>query len=327
MHRAAPGDLRGSVDPEAAERHIADFDELDAALARGDEATARDVLERLRPEFGENRMFKEQEDSLASDAYWRQSTWKRVVVIGAGPGVNALIALVLFVTVFMIATSTATRVVDQAPSGWPARAAGIRAGDKIVAIGKQKVTPDNLASTINATHGRPVAVTIVRSGKRLVIGPLKARYDPTVGTYRIGITIKAVRGPGESFPAATGDSLHLIRIITTGTVSGLFNLVHGKDTHQVQSTVGIVKDTASAYRASAQDFLFIVGEISLALALLNLLPILPLDGGHIVMSLLEGIRRKPFSQLAYLRYSAIGFALFAFLLYLGLRNDLFTGHS
>ena len=118
-----------------------------------------------------------------------------------------------------------------------------------------------------------------------------------------------------------------MRIITTGTLSGLANLVHGKGTHQVPSTVGIVKDTASAYRASTQDFLFIVGEISLALALLNLLPILPLDGGHIVMSILEAIRRRPFSQLAYLRYSAIGLALFAFLFYLGLRNDLFTGHS
>ena len=45
------------------------------------------------------------------------------------------------------------------------------------------------------------------------------------------------------------------------------------------------------------------------------------------MSLLERIRGRAFSQLAYLRYSAIGVALFGFLLYLGLRNDLFSGHS
>ena len=88
-----------------------------------------------------------------------------------------------------------------------------------------------------------------------------------------------------------------------------------------------VRDTAAAYRQSLQDYFFFLGYISLALALLNLLPILPLDGGHIVMSLLERIRGRAFSQLAYLRYSAIGFALFAFLLYLGLRNDLFSGGS
>ena len=58
-----------------------------------------------------------------------------------------------------------------------------------------------------------------------------------------------------------------------------------------------------------------------------MLPVLPLDGGHIVMAILERIRGRSFSQLAYLRYSAVGLTLFAFLLYLGLRNDLFAGGS
>ena len=118
-----------------------------------------------------------------------------------------------------------------------------------------------------------------------------------------------------------------MRVITTGTIGGIASLFHGRGTHQISSTVGIVRDTAAAYRVSAQDFLFLVGEVSLALALLNLLPILPLDGGHIVMSVLEHVRGRAFSQLAYLRYSAVGVALFMFLLYLGLRNDLFSGGS
>ena len=71
----------------------------------------------------------------------------------------------------------------------------------------------------------------------------------------------------------------------------------------------------------------IVAEISLALALLNLLPILPLDGGHIVISIIERVRGRAFSQAAYMRYSAVGLSLFIFLLYLGLRNDFSAGHS
>ena len=70
-----------------------------------------------------------------------------------------------------------------------------------------------------------------------------------------------------------------------------------------------------------------LGLISLAIALLNLLPVLPLDGGHIVMSILERVRGRAFSQLAYIRFSAVGVGLFMFLLYLGLRNDLFSGGS
>jgi membrane-associated protease RseP (regulator of RpoE activity) len=55
--------------------------------------------------------------------------------------------------------------------------------------------------------------------------------------------------------------------------------------------------------------------------------VLPLDGGHILMSILERVRGKAFSQVAYMRYSAVGLTLFAFLLYLGLRNDFSSGPS
>jgi membrane-associated protease RseP (regulator of RpoE activity) len=56
-----------------------------------------------------------------------------------------------------------------------------------------------------------------------------------------------------------------------------------------------------------------------------LLPILPLDGGHIVMALLEKVRGRTFTQAVYVRYSVVGLTLFALLMYFGLRNDLFGG--
>ena len=327
MHQAAPGDLRGSVTPQEAEAHQADLDDLDAALGRGDEDAARAALERLRPALGTNRMFAENEGSLAPDAYWRQRSWKRIVVIGAGPAVNALCAFLLFIAVFMIASGVDTRTIGQLETGWPAAAAGLRVGDTFVTIAGRPVTPATLPARINATGGRPFLITVLRGGRRVVIGPLRARHDQAAGVYRIGVGIKVRQGPGEGLAAAAGDSLHLMRVITTGTIGGIASLFHGRGTHQISSTVGIVRDTAAAYRVSAQDFLFLVGEVSLALALLNLLPILPLDGGHIVMSVLEHVRGRAFSQLAYLRYSAVGVALFMFLLYLGLRNDLFSGGS
>jgi len=325
MHRAAPGDLRSSLKPEQQEAHSADLDELDQALERGDEDEARAVLARLEPDLGTNRMFSEHEGSLSPDAYWRQKTWKRIVVIGAGPAVNAAIALILFTVVFLVGPGVVTRQIEHVSAGWPAAVAGLRAGDQIRTIAGHPVKPETLAKSINATRGRPFTMTVVRTGKRLAIGPLSARKDQ--GAYRIGITLHGRPGGGKPFPNSVWSSLLLTKEITTGTVSGLVGLFHAQGTHQVSSTVGIVRDTAAAYRASTQDFLLIVGYISLALALLNLLPILPLDGGHIVMSILEGLRGRAFSQLAYLRFSAVGLSLFLFLLYLGLRNDLFSGGS
>ena len=72
-----------------------------------------------------------------------------------------------------------------------------------------------------------------------------------------------------------------------------------------------------------RTFLFVLGLISLALGLLNLVPVLPLDGGHIVMALVEKVRGRTFGQSVYIRYSVVGLSLFAVLMYFGLRNDIF----
>ena len=318
MHRAAPGDLRGSLKPEEQEAHAAELDRLDAALEAGDEDDARAVIAELEPSLGKNRMYQETDGALSPDAYWRQVTWKRVVVIAAGPLVNVLAALVFFTAVYM--SSVPTRTVFGVVQGYPAAAAGVKAGDDIVSIAGRPVTASNLPKSIAATGGRPFRLRVDRNGRLLTIGPLRAKAEQ--GTYRIGIQIKAKTGLGSSPLGAARKSGNLAWTLTTGTFGGLWHLFHGQDTHQISSSVGIVRDTAAAYRQSLQDFFFFLGYISLALALLNLLPILPLDGGHIVMSILERVRGRAFSQLAYLRYSTIGIALFLFLLYFGLRNDL-----
>ncbi|MBV8080360.1 MAG: site-2 protease family protein, partial [Actinobacteria bacterium] len=159
----------------------------------------------------------------------------------------------------------------------------------------------------------------------LALGPLRARLDQ--GLYRVGFVIKAVSGPGDSFPHAVRSSFSVVGASTSENVKSIGGLFRGRGTHNVSSVVGITRATSQAYNQSLQDFIGVVGLISLALGLLNLLPVLPLDGGHIVMSLLEGLRGRAFSQAAYMRYSAVGMTLFVFLLYLGLRNDLGGGHS
>ena len=116
------------------------------------------------------------------------------------------------------------------------------------------------------------------------------------GAYRIGIAIESRTGPGESLPAAFHDALSLTWEVTSDTVRGIGHLATGRDTNQVSSSFGIVRVSAAAWRQGLRDFLFVLGLISLALGLLNLLPVLPLDGGHIVMALLEKVRGRTFRQ-------------------------------
>jgi regulator of sigma E protease len=223
----------------------------------------------------------------------------------------------------MVAADRTTNVVGQVQKGSPAAAAHLQVGDRILRVQGQAVQPKDIPAHIRATGGASFKVLVVRKGQRVTVGPLRAREDS--GAYRIGIAIEAKTGPGESLPAATRDALGLTWRITADTVRGIGHLATGRDTNQVSSSVGIVRVSAAAWRQGARDFLFVLGLVSLALGLLNLLPVLPLDGGHIVMALAEKLRGQTFRQAVYVRYSVLGLTLFAVLMYFGLRNDLFGG--
>jgi len=325
MHRPAAGDLRQSLQPEQQQRLAPELDALDDALRRDDEPAAREVVARLEAELPEQRQLQELGWSLAPDAYWRQRAWKKIAVIAAGPLTNFVLALALFIGVYMVSQVAVSRTVDRVLSGHPAAAAGLHAGDRILGIAGHPVKPDDISRTINSTHGRPFTIVVARKGHRVTIGPLRARLDQ--GNYRVGFEIRGVLGPGESFPAATKDAFKLTWLVTSGTVGAIAHLFVGSGTHNISSAVGIVRVTSQAARQSVQDYLWVIGLVSLSLALLNLLPVLPLDGGHILMSILERLRGRAFSQVAYMRYSAVGLTFFLFLLYLGLRNDFSSGHS
>lgn len=321
MSRPAPGDLAATLTPEQRHAHRAELARLDAAIEREDFAEARAELAALRPELGESRYAQELAWSLEPDAYWRQHTWKRLVAIFAGPAINLLFAFILFAALFVVATEHQTNVVGQVLKGSPAAAAGIRAGDRVVSVAGRPVAPKAIPAAIRATDGAPFVLVVDRDGRRTKIGPLRARDQS--GAYRIGIAIEARSGPGESIPAAAKDSLSLSWAVTSQTVLGLAHLATGRDTNQVSSSVGIVKAQQQAWRQGLRDFLSVLGLISLALGLMNLIPVLPLDGGHIVLALVEKIRGRTFAQAVYVRYSVVGLSLFALLMYFGLRNDLF----
>jgi regulator of sigma E protease len=192
MHRPAPGDLRGTLQPAEAEAQRGGLDALDRALEHGDDAAALAALAQLRPELPGNRMLGEIEDGLAPDAYWRQPAWKRVFVIGAGPVTNIALAVVLFAAFFAAGTPQVSRTVQQVVAGDPAARAGLRAGDQVVRVSGKPVTADTISTAINATRGRPFTIVVERHGAATTIGPLRARDES--GTYRVGFEISVVNG-------------------------------------------------------------------------------------------------------------------------------------
>jgi regulator of sigma E protease len=103
----------------------------------------------------------------------------------------------------------------------------------------------------------------------------------------------------------------------------LGRIVTGEGRDEISSPVGIVDASSEVIdEGGIRLYLRILAFISLSLAILNLLPLLPLDGGHITFSLIEGLRGRAVGREIYERVSAVGIALVLILFFVGLSNDI-----
>ena len=178
-------------------------------------------------------------------------------------------------------------------------------------------SPGDIPETISSSKGHALTLAVLRHGRLVSLGPV--RPQAIDGVYRLGFVLK---GKGLSPPVAVKESGRLTGLLAWDIVRALGGLIHHKDRKQISSAVGIVQGSAAAVRQGWQTYLWGLAALSLSLALLNLLPFLPLDGGHIFFSLLEAVRRKAVGREIYERVSAVGFALVLVLLFIGLSNDI-----
>jgi regulator of sigma E protease len=334
MHRPAASDLDVQLAPALAEDPSL-FPKV-ARVKRGLEAndldSARDALPELEraveeatlsPSAGKaaRRSVEEVQDGLSSDAYWRQRTWKRVAVIFAGPGVNIVVAIVLVALGYLLGVpGDPDRTVKNVKANTPAASVGLHAGDTIIAVnGSETPNFDTVSRLIRASKGKPITVTVLRNGKAVTLGPVRTKQIGSRWALGFQPGWKEVSyGPVK----ALTKSLSITWETTKATITFLPRLATGAGRKQVSSPVGIVDVSSQAVSLTFTLYLQILGLISISLAILNLLPLLPLDGGHILFSIIEGLRGRAVGREVYERVSAIGIALFLVLTFIGLSNDI-----
>jgi regulator of sigma E protease len=325
MHRPAPSDADVYFGRALRERPelAGPVQRLKRALAAEDEAAARNALEELKRLAGDNppegfeRGLQELEDGLSPQAYWRQHTFKRIAVILAGPMTNLVFAVLLFAALFYVGGGKATSTVDQVLPNHPAAAIGLRPGDRIITVNNVFVQPNDIPGQIAASHGRPLTLVVQRDGRILTLGPV--RPQRIEGGYRLGFVLRGERlGIAESL----WQSVKLTGVVTREIGRSIARLVHGEGRKDISSPVGISQTLNTAQKQGAESYFWVLGLISLSLALMNLLPLLPLDGGHIAFSIIEGLRGRAVGREVYERVSVIGIALVLFLFFIGLSNDV-----
>jgi regulator of sigma E protease len=331
MHRPAPSDVDAHFaaavqeapqllgPTERVKRLLAegDFDAAAGALKKLERAVEDTQLSAAARKAGE-RGLTELADGLGRDAYWRQRTWKRVTVIAAGPGTNLLFAMLMFALLLVLGPGRGTTTVAAVETNRPAQHAGLQPGDKVVAINGKPVGYVDMFEEINGSKGEPIRLTIERNGRRVTLPSVEA-FEDTDGRYRLGF-----RPDFEPVPVhvAAWESLKLTGVITKEIGGVLGRLVQGSGRDEISSPIGIVRGSSSALDRGFETFFWVLGLISLSLALLNLLPLLPLDGGHIAFSLIEGIRGRSVGREVYEKVSVVGIALVLTLFFIGLSNDI-----
>jgi regulator of sigma E protease len=330
MHRPLPRDVDAAFARALAEdpRLLAPLERVKRKLEEGDLDGAREELAAVRSgvevaslsggarKSAENALV-DLDDTLGPRAYWRQRIWKRIVVIAAGPGTNILFAIALFAVLFMISGGSPTNKVDDVQPGSPAASIGLRSGDEILAVEMIPAGPEEIPDRIQLSRGRPLSLTVRRGGQVVMLGPVRPREDG--GVYRLGFTL---RGKGLGPVASVRESVELTGAVTREIGHSLTEIVTGEGRKDISSPVGIVQGSSNALSRGIETYLWVLGLISLSLALLNLLPLLPLDGGHIVFSVIEGIRGRAVGREVYERVSAVGIAIVLLLFFVGLSNDV-----
>ncbi len=249
-------------------------------------------------------------------AFCNKPAWRRVLVLAAGPGANYLAAVVLAVgllaSVGLPAPDGSSRVGDLTP-GMPGAPAGLETGDRIVAVdGKPMGDWYALVAELQRHPGQEVELTIER-GEPARRQPLRLTPRNDGGVGRVGFrpfTVRRQLGPVD----ALVEGFAATNARAWDNLVGLAQVVKREQKAELSGPIGIGQELVRGARLGVDRFLTIVWNVSIALALLNLLPLPALDGGRLVFIAIEVVTRRRVSERIEGIVHGIGFAALLLLL-------------
>lgn len=272
-------------------------------------------------------------------AFHFQPVWKRALIVLAGPLFNLVLAYIVFIAflslhipVVIPSLSSITTTVEDVVEGSPAMRAGIQKNDTIVSINEKSVNDWNeMAQVFSQNPGKELILKVKR-GEEFI--QLKVIPEPTTGqdmdgnevvVGRIGISKKMDFKVIESnniltIPFKGLEAVYEWSILTLEVVGKL--ITGGLSHKQIGGPILIVDAAAKAASTGASAYFGLVAIISVNLAILNLLPIPVLDGGHLMFMSIEALRGRPVSDRVAAVATRIGFALLMLLIIIVFYNDI-----
>lgn len=281
----------------------------------------------LIPLGGYVRMYGEQFDEEGPQSYRSKTPGQRFSILVAGAVMNLLMAWVILMILFAVGfqpfipgvgdnpfvTQTPELKIAQILPDSPAQEAKLQEGDKLLSVNGEKVTGDmQFIALVNAHRGEQVKLAIERNGQ-VVTQELLARAQPPGGQGALGVAVSQEGKAKSSILAAPAAALYetgrIIAISAKGFVDFVAKLVvQQRVSEDVTGIVGVGALTGIAWRLGIDYLAQLVAIISIGLGVINLMPILPLDGGHIAALAFERVTGRPLSEKQFGVLTSIGLA-------------------
>ena len=240
-------------------------------------------------------------------AFESQLWWKRVIIILAGPVMNLIVPIFLIASILMIGVPFPSTTIDKIYKGSAAKEAGMKAGDKIVAIDSEPVDRwDEVTAIIQGSAGKRLSLSIERGGERKTISIVPQEKD---SKGFLGIRSKQVNQRFNPLSAIYQGAVTTFQF-TIRIVQILFGLLTtGKILGALGSPVRITQELSREATRGYIVFLQSLSLISIGLAIANLIPLPPLDGGRILILGIEAVMGKPLDRDKLLWIQGVGFLL------------------
>jgi regulator of sigma E protease len=260
-------------------------------------------------------------------AFTSKSLLARMAIIVAGPFSNYVLAVILICAAHVAGWPVLASEVGTVLDGSPAMEAGFKPHDTVIAIdGKPVSRWDGMRAIIEKSAGRKLTVTVERNGEQKdlavtpTVGDQKDLFGQPAG--RIGVTPsgKTIQFTAEG---SIYEGLRFSGYLTKLVVATLVKLVRGEISAKALSgPITIAQASGESLKAGAMSFIFLMSYISINLAIINLLPIPVLDGGHLLFFFIEAVTRRP--VVGKVREVAVQFGLLfiAILVALVFYNDI-----
>lgn len=279
--------------------------------------------------FGEEPDAEEEIPPEEKDrAFTSKPVWARMAIVAAGPLFNFVFAVILLCCGFLAGFPVLASEVGKALPDSPAMQAGFQPGDTIMSInGKPVWRWDDVRNMIEESPDRrlvfiverndqtiEIAVTPILSDQKDMFGELKGR----IGIAPSGKKIEL------GFLAAINEGVRFSGYLTELVVMTLVKLVRGEiGVKALSGPITIAQASGESLKAGLFSFVFLMSYISINLAVINLLPIPVLDGGHILFFLIEAVIRKPVTGKIREIAVQLGLLIIVFLIGLVFFNDIY----